>query len=409
MSEEEGMMSLLAELDARGLVAQYSDRDALKEALKKDILLYLGIDPTAPSLHVGHLLPIILCLHFARAGHRPIMLLGGGTTRIGDPSGKTESRPLMDQEGIEKNCLRIQQQIESLFRNNIDQIDIVNNAEWLNSLNYIDFLRDIGKHFSVNRMLSFETYKQRLQGSGLSFIEFNYQLLQSYDFLTLFQQKDCYLQVGGDDQWGNIVSGIDLVRRICGKTVFGLTCPLLTTADGTKMGKSEKGAIFLDSELCSSYDFFQYWRNIDDRDVMRFLKFYTMLPLEEIDAIKDVNQAKEQLAYEVTSLVHGVDRAKKERAAAQAIFSGGNAEEHMPKHQMPLSVFEKGIAATDLFVEVKLCKTKSDVRRLIRQGGAQINYKRLEDEQLILTLESLDSGRLILRSGKKSYCLVETS
>ena len=317
----------LQTLKDRGFIQQCTDIDSLSALMDKGpVAFYVGVDPTGPSLHVGHMVPIFALSHLQRAGHKPVLLVGGGTARIGDPSGKTEMRKMLSYEEIDENVRSVAGQLTSFVTLDGENGWLVNNADWLSNLNYIDFLREIGSQFSVNRMLTFESYKKRLE-TGLSFVEFNYQLLQSYDYLELYRRRECRLQIGGDDQWGNIVAGIDLIRRMESAETYGLTFPLVTRADGQKMGKSEKGAVFLDPGLFSVYDFFQYWRNIADADVKKFLKLFTFLDLAEIDDLcagdgAALNTAKERLAWEYTALVHGREEADGALAAARAAFGG---------------------------------------------------------------------------------------
>ncbi|GMO48471.1 MAG: tyrosine--tRNA ligase [Termitinemataceae bacterium] len=355
-------------------------------------------------------------------GHKGIALIGGGTARIGDPSGKTEMRKMLSYDELDRNAECIKGQLSGFF-GGFDGVkaDSANNRDWLKDLNYIDFLREIGSHFSVNRMLSFEAYKKRME-TGLSFIEFNYQLLQSYDFLQLYRRYGCTLQIGGDDQWGNIVAGMDLIRRLEGQNVpaNGITFPLVTTSDGKKMGKTEKGAIFLDQNITSAYDFFQYWRNITDADIKRFLLLFTFLSIEEIEALtapdKNPNEAKERLAYEVTGIIHGKTAADKALAGAKAAFSGGTTDESaMPGIEMPSSWFADGINIVDLFFNAKLCATKSDARRLVEQGGA-FTGKDLSGLSAVTNVKKIigsadlnETGTLILRAGKKRFCRITLS
>jgi tyrosyl-tRNA synthetase len=400
-------------LKNRGFVSQCSDEAALSRLLDSErVSFYIGFDPTAASLHVGNLLQLFSMSHLQRAGHRPIALIGGGTCRIGDPSGKTEARPILPVETINANGERFRAQIGRFLDFGEGRGLMENNADWLAGLNYIDFLRDIGRHFSVNRMLSFETYKMRLE-SGLSFIEFNYQILQSFDYLTLFRRHGCRLQMGGDDQWGNIVAGMDLLRRVEGAEAFALTSPLVTRSDGQKMGKSEKGALYLDPTLVSPYEFYQYWLNIPDADTGKFLRLFTYLDLAEIaelERLKDreANQAKQRLALELTTIVHGAEEAAKARDASRAVFEGqGSAVEAMPTTTIPLGEF-KGITYVDLFVQTGLASSKSDARRLIEQGGAMIGALQIGEVTQIASLADFRStgpGRWEekLRAGKKRY------
>jgi len=339
-----------------------------------------------------------------------IVLMGGGTARIGDPSGKTSMRQIISYEEIDANAARFLGQIDRFLKLDGKTMYSENNKTWLAGLNYIDFLRDIGRHFSVNRMLSFEAYRQRME-TGLSFIEFNYQLLQSYDFLQLYKRNGCTLQIGGDDQWGNIVAGIELIRRVEGGEAFGLTFPLVMTSDGKKMGKTEKGALFLDPEMTTPYEFFQYWRNVQDADLDKFLKMFTFLPMADIAALRapgaNPNAAKERLAYEVTALIHGKDEAEKALAGAKAAFGGGGDKSAMPTVELPRSRFEAGFPVLDLFVEAGLAPTKSEARRLVQQGGATVGTAIWTVEKDPVGADLLDAdGELVLRAGKKRFARV---
>lgn len=356
----------------RGFFKQCTDLEALTKKMEEGpVTFYVGVDPTGPSLHVGHMVPFFAMHHLQQAGHNPIAVVGGGTSMIGDPSGKTEMRKMLTVEQIAHNASCIKKQLSSVVDFSGDNPEIgkaimVNNYDWLGPLNYLEFLRDVGKHFSVNRMLSFESYKQRME-NGLSFIEFNYQLLQSYDFLTLYRDHGCTMQMGGDDQWGNIVAGIELTRRMEGAEVYGLTFPLVTRSDGKKMGKTEKGAVFLDPEMFSPYEFFQYWRNVADADVGRFLKLFTFLPMEEIAELErlegqEINRAKEVLAYEYTRIVHGEEEAEKAKEAAKAAFKAGGAaamdKSAIPSIEIPAAEFEAGIGVMDLYARTALCSSR---------------------------------------------------
>ena len=400
------MNKALKILQERGFIQQCTDLQALSDRMDKgQIAFYTGIDPTGPSLHIGHMVPIFALKHLCREGHKGVVLVGGGTSRIGDPSGKTEMRKMLSYDELDKNAASIQKQIEKFLAEDIKNVRFVNNKDWLADLNYIDFLRDIGSHFSVNKMLSFEAYKKRME-TGLSFLEFNYQLLQSYDFLMLNQNYNVELQIGGDDQWGNMVAGSDLIRRKGGGVVFALTFSLVTRADGQKMGKSEKGALFLDPALLSPYDFFQYWRNTADADAEKFMLLFTFLPIEEIKAVcaGDINKAKERLAFEVTALIHGKEEAEKALEGARAAFSGGGNKEAMPTANLSLSKLNDGIGVIDLFAEAGLASTKSDARRLVEQGGAFINEEKISDIKALIGKEKLDKDKeMILRAGKKRF------
>lgn len=411
------MNQALQTLIDRGFVKACTDFDELSKLMDQGpVTLYVGVDPTGSSLHIGHMVPFFAMHHLQKAGHNLIALVGGGTAMIGDPSGKSEMRKMLTYEQIVENSASIKDQIGTVIdfadSKEMGKAIMLNNADWLLELNYITFLREIGRHFSVNRMLTFESYKQRLE-RGLSFVEFNYQLLQSYDFHILHQSQGCRLQIGGDDQWGNIVSGIDLIRKLGGEQCFGLTFNLITRADGHKMGKSEKGAVFLDPNLYSPYDFYQYWRNVNDEDVVRFLKLFTFLPLDQIARYEEkganINEAKELLAWEQTKIIHGVEEADKARSAAQALFSGDAAASSESREGMPSITIERselagGIGVLDLFSRTDLAKTNSDARRLVAGGGAWVGQQRIDDPKAVVDLSSLDEyGEIILRAGKKRY------
>ncbi len=393
----------------RGFVKQITDEENLPHILGKEkVAAYIGFDPTADSLHAGSLMPIMALMHLQRHGHFPIVILGNGTAMIGDPSGKTEMRQMLYEEQIKKNGEKLKAQLNRYLHFDEGKAAIVSNGDWLLGLKYIDFLRDIGRHFSVNRMLAAESYKIRLE-AGLSFLEFNYQLLQAYDFLTLFRSHNCILQMGGDDQWGNIVAGIDLIRRIEGKQAYGITFPLLETALGQKMGKTAQGALWLDAEKTSPYEFYQYWINVDDRDVKRFLAFFTLLPMEEVHRLgalqgADLREAKQMLAYETTKVSHGEAAAKEAHHASQAIFGDGKGDlEGMPFTRIKESLLEKGINIIDLFHQVGLVSSKSDARRLIQQGGCYINDEKINSIEQVIDTSHIISRDIILRAGKKRY------
>jgi tyrosyl-tRNA synthetase len=402
--------SVLDTLKERGFVSQCSDEAGLGRLLgSQQVTFYIGFDATAASLHVGQLQQLMSMAHLQRAGHRPIALVGGGTTRIGDPSGKTEERKILPVETIQQNAESFRRQISRFLDFSQGKALLLDNAEWLAPLNYIEFLRDIGRHFSVNRMLSFETYKMRLE-TGLSFIEFNYQILQSYDYLVLFRRHGCRLQMGGDDQWGNIVAGMDLIRRVEGAEAFALTSPLVTRSDGKKMGKSEKGALFLDAGMTSPYEFYQYWVNVPDADVERFFLRFTFLPVKEVSALcaasdAKINDAKRVLAREITTLVHGAAAAREAEEASRAAFGRGEDADlsGVPSMEIPLSEFGRGMNVVDLFVRTGLCATKSDARRLVTQGGASVNRKSITDIEAAVSPDMAEDGALLLRAGKKRY------
>ena len=373
---------------------------------QESICTYCGFDPTADSLHVGHLIPIMGLAHLQRYGHRIIALMGGGTAMVGDPSGKTEMRKILTEEQLQQNIEAIHPQFGRFLRFDEDNLQI-NNSEWLRDLNYLDFLREIGRHFSVNRMLSFETYKARLE-TGLSFLEFNYQLLQAYDFLELKRRYDCTLQLGGDDQWANIISGVDLIRRVDKHAAFGFTYPLLTAASGKKMGKTESGAIWLDPTRTSPYEYYQYWVNLDDADVSKCLRMFTYLPREQIQELEqldgaDIRKAKAVLAFETTSLAHGEEEARKAEKSAQAVFGGGGDQSQVPATEITQTRMAGGILLLDLFVEVGMCPSRSEARRLLQQGGLYLNQERVEELDATLFAENFVEGEVLLRLGKKRY------
>ncbi|MEI8095665.1 MAG: tyrosine--tRNA ligase [Spirochaetales bacterium] len=401
------MSDALTMMKDRGLFQQCSDENGLAKLMAAGpVSLYCGFDPTGPSLTVGHLVPLMAMAHLQRAGHRPFALVGGGTSRIGDPSGKTEMRKMMDDATIAANSAGFRSQMAGFLEFGPGKAQLVDNAEWLLKLNYIEMLRDVGVHFSVNRMLAFETYKMRLE-TGLSFIEFNYILLQSYDFMKLNQLHGVRLQVGGDDQWGNMVSGIDLTRRMGGDEVFVLTFPLLTTSDGKKMGKTEKGAIFLDAEKTPVFEFYQYWRNVHDDDVSKFFKIFTFLELGEIaelTAHRDgrINAAKERLAWEMTNLVHGKDAADHAREAARSAFGGSGTDvAAIPSATLARSRIEAGVSWVDLLVEAGLAPSKREARQLIAQGGAAVNDVKIGSVDDQASLDRLVEGAFLIRAGKK--------
>jgi len=396
------------ELKARGFVAQVSDEQAVRRMLgEKTVTFYVGFDSTAASLHAGSLVPIMAMTHLRRAGHRALAVVGGGTTMVGDPSGKEEMRPILDESMIRSYGRAIHAQLDRYLRFDGKGAIAVDNADWLLPLNYVSFLREIGRHFSVNRMLAAEAYKLRLE-KGLSFIEFNYQLLQAYDYLTLFRTYGCTLQMGGDDQWGNILAGVDLIRRVDGAAVEALTFPLLTASSGAKMGKTAQGAVWLDPKLVSPYDFYQYWVNCDDKDVGRFLRLYTLLPLEEIgrlEKLKDneTNEAKRVLAFEAAGLAHGEDAAREARAASTAAFggSGGKDIESLPTTVIKLARLVGGISPAELFTEVGLTPSRGEAKRLISQGGLYINDERIDSLERVLTAKDLGPSGILLKAGKK--------
>ena len=413
----------------RGFVHQATDLEGLDRlAAGGRLVAYIGFDCTADSLHVGHLVSIMLLRWLQRTGHRPIALIGGGTTKVGDPSGKDESRQLLDEDTIERNIQGIRRSLESflVFGERPDQALLVNNAEWLDELRYIEFLRGYGRHFTVNRMLTFESVKQRLEREQpLTFLEFNYMIMQAYDFLELARRYSCRLQMGGSDQWGNIVNGVELGRRVDGRELFGLTTPLITTASGAKMGKTAQGAVWLNEDRLSNFDYWQYWRNVDDADVGRFLRLFTDLPLAEIERLEalegaELNEAKKILADEATKLCRGAAAAREARQVAQRIFASGKpvlvqdqaglgqgyGEGPLPTVDIARGEFETGVSVLDLFQRSGLVASKGEARRLIRGGGARLNDARVEDEALLVGPDHLVDRALKLSAGRKRHALV---
>lgn len=410
------MNKALQVLFDRGFVKDCTDLDQLSDLMDQGpVTFYLGVDPSGASMHIGHTVPVYAMRHLQEYGNNPIALVGGGTGLIGDPSGKTEMRKLLTLEQVQSNAEALKNQFARIvdFSENVPagygHAIMRNNADWLVGLNYIEFLRDIGRYFSVNRMLTFEGTKQRLE-RGLSFIEFNYQLLQSYDFYMLNKNEGCRLQIGGADQWGNIVSGIDLINRMDGPQCFGLTFNLIMRADGKKMGKSEKGAIFLDKNLCSVYDFYQYWRNVPDADVIKFMKLFTFMSLDEIreyeDPARNINDAKERLAFEQTKIIHGEEEALRAREAAKALFNGASTNrEGIPTVSVEKSELEAGLGLLSAMVRAGLCKSNSEARTIVVQGGAEVNGVKVSDSRCQLTLNDLDDkGEIMLKCGKKKFC-----
>lgn len=403
------MENILEIFQTRGFFEQSTDKGSLSHMLSQPTTCYIGFDPTAKSLHVGSLLPIMSLVHMQNAGHRPVVLVGGGTALVGDPSGKTEMRRIMSREEINDNALGLKKQLSNFIDFSGDRALMVNNADWLTELRYVDFLRDIGRHFSVNRMLAAESYKMRME-TGLSFIEFNYMLLQAYDFWYLFKHYGCRLQMGGNDQWGNILAGADLVRRLESEVVHGLTFPLLTTTSGIKMGKTHKGAVWLDGEMTSPYDYYQYWVNQDDGDIKRFLAIFTLLGMDEIKRLQklegsEIREAKKILAYEATRLCHGKENADQARAAAEGLFgrNKGGADESVPTYAIEPEALETGVPAYILFENAGLCKTRGEARRLISQGGGYLNNRKISVFDQTVSADDLGADGLLLRAGKKRY------
>ena len=426
-------MNVLDILQERGFIDQTTHDQELRDCLDQgNVTCYIGFDPTAASLHVGSLLPIMSLAHMQRQGHRPIALIGGGTGMVGDPSGKTEMRKLLTLDALEQNAAGIKKQLSHFLDFTENSALLLNNADWLAGLKYIPFLRDIGRHFSVNRMIKAESYKIRLDSEeGLTFIEFNYMVLQAYDFLELFQNHDCKIQMGGSDQWGNIVAGVELIRRVHQGAAFGITFPLITTSSGEKMGKTAQGAVWLEAEKTSPYDYYQYWINTDDRDVSRFLALFTFLPMDEIRLIEklsgaDLNSAKAILAFEATRLAHGNQEAVNAYKAAASMFGTrkvpagilpastiprgdlGADDESVPSSFLDVQTLKAGIAAFKLFHQVGLASSGGAARRLIEQGGAYINGDRVESFDYLVSDTDLDDQRtIVLRSGKKHFHKIE--
>ena len=401
-------MGVYDELKARGLIAQTTNEEKIRDLLNNDkITFYIGFDPTADSLHVGHFVQIMVMSWMQKAGHVPIALFGGGTGMIGDPSGKTDMRKMLTKETIDHNIACFQKQMSRLIDFSEGKAIMANNGDWLLNLNYIDFLREVVVHFSVNRMLAAECYKQRLE-RGLSFFELNYMLMQSYDFLELNHRHNCVMELGGDDQWSNIIGGVELLRRKEAKEVYGMTFTLLTTSEGKKMGKTEKGAVWLDPEKTSPFEFYQYWRNVDDADVMKCIRMLTFLPLEQIDEMatwKDqkLNEAKEILAYELTSMVHGQEEAAKAQDAARALFSGAADTEHMPTTTLTEADLTDGsIGILTLMVKAGLAASNGEARRLVTQGGVLVNGEKVAAPTASFTAGQLADG-IVIKKGKKVY------
>ena len=398
--------SIFDVLKERGYIAQCTNEDEVRKMLANEkVTFYIGFDPTADSLHVGHFLGLMVMAHMQRAGHRPICLVGGGTGTVGDPSGRTDMRKMLTDEDIEYNCNRFKEQMAGFIDFSDDKALIVNNGDWLRKLNYIELLRDVGPHFTVNRMLTAECYKNRME-KGLTFLEFNYMIMQSYDFLELHRRYNLKLEMGGDDQWSNIIGGVELTRRKTGDAVYGLTFTLLTKSDGKKMGKTAGGALWLDKEKTPVYDFYQYWRNVDDADVEKCLALLTFLPMEEVHrlgSLQDaaINEAKKVLAYEVTKLVHGQEEADKAQAAAEAVFGGSGSNENMPTIQ--LTAENEGQKLLDILVGAQVFESKGEGRRLIKQNGLSLNDAKLADPDYVLTDGDFTDGEAIVRKGKKKF------
>ncbi|MFN8523772.1 MAG: tyrosine--tRNA ligase [Chloroflexota bacterium] len=397
-------------LARRGFVHQSSNDDGLRETLKDSITLYCGYDATANSLHVGSLVPIMMMAHLQRAGHKVIGIVGSGTTMIGDPKPTGDSRPLLSREQIAANKEGIQAQLSHYVDFSAGRATMLDNADWLLELRYIDFLREIGRYFSVNQLLQHETYRNRFHGSGLSMIELNYAIFQAYDFLHLYREYGCKLQVGGSDQWFNILAGVELIRRAAGAEAFAIVAPLITTASGAKMGKTEGGAVWLDGARTSAYDFYQFWVNTEDPDVGRFLRLFTFLDEGEIERLErlegaDIRAAKEVLALEATTLCHGAQAAREAQASARSVFGGGSGAnlDAMPTTSLPVDQLVAGLEIVDLYVLTGLTKSKAEARRLIQQGGAYLGDHRVENEASRVTIDEVGESGVLLRAGKKRY------
>ncbi len=401
-------MGVYEELVARGLIAQVTDEEEIKELVNSGkAVFYIGFDPTADSLHVGHFMALCLMKRLQMAGNRPIALIGGGTAMVGDPSGRTDMRQMMTAETIQHNVDCFKEQMSRFIDFGEDKAILVNNADWLMDLNYVEVLRDVGAHFSVNRMLTAECYKQRME-KGLSFLEFNYMIMQSYDFYKLYQKYGCNMQFGGDDQWSNMLGGTELIRRKLGKDAYAMTINLLLNSEGKKMGKTQSGAVWLSAEKTSPYDFYQYWRNVDDADVIKCLKMLTFLSLEEIDELAklegaEINKAKEILAYEVTKLIHGEEEANKAKTTAQAVFGAGKTDENMPSTDLTYDELGDGIQILDLMLKCQLISSKGEGRRLVQQNGVAVNDEKVKDMFLKITSSDFTDGTLVIKKGKKVY------
>jgi tyrosyl-tRNA synthetase len=392
----------------RGYIEQCTHENEIKSLFEKEkVTFYIGFDPTADSLHIGHYIQIMVMTHMQRHGHRPIAVIGGGTTMVGDPSDRTGMRSLMTKETIAENG----EKFKVIFKKFLDFSEgkafMVDNGDWLLELNYVEFLREIGVHFSVNRMLTADCYKNRME-KGLTFLEFNYMLMQAYDFLELNERYNCKMQFGGNDQWSNIIAGVDLIRRKRGESAYGMTFTLLTNSEGKKMGKTEKGALWLDPEKTSPYEFYQYWRNVGDADVKKCLALLTFLPMEEVEKLgsldgSKINQAKEVLAYEITKLVHGENEAEKSQEAARALFTKGTDSENMPTTEIDIDQLTDDFSIIELMKTAGLIKTNSEGRRLIQQGGVVLNEDKVQDFSKVVTLSDFDSGKLIIKKGKKTF------
>ena len=405
-------MTLYDELVARGLIAQVTDEEEIKELINNGkAVFYIGFDPTADSLHVGHFMALCLMKRLQMAGNKPIALIGGGTAMIGDPSGRTDMRQMMTPETIQHNVVCFKKQMSRFIDFGEGKAMLVNNADWLMDLNYIDVLRDVGAHFSVNRMLTAECYKQRME-KGLSFLEFNYMIMQSYDFYTLYQKYGCNMEFGGDDQWSNMLGGTELIRRKLGKDAYAMTINLLLNSEGKKMGKTQSGAVWLDPNKTSPFDFFQYWRNVADSDVLKCIRMLTFLPLEQIDEMDKwegakLNEAKEILAYELTKLVHGEEEAKKAKEASHALFAGGGVSAHMPTVEVTADdLYNDKLDIMAVLVKASLCESRSDARRAVQQGGVSVDGEKVTDISTSYTLDEFAGEGKVVKRGKKKFAKV---
>ena len=405
-------MTLYDELVARGLIAQVTDEEEIKELINNGkAVFYIGFDPTADSLHVGHFMALCLMKRLQMAGNKPIALIGGGTAMIGDPSGRTDMRQMMTPETIQHNVDCFKKQMSRFIDFGEGKAMLVNNADWLMDLNYIDVLRDVGAHFSVNRMLTAECYKQRME-KGLSFLEFNYMIMQSYDFYTLYQKYGCNMEFGGDDQWSNMLGGTELIRRKLGKDAYAMTINLLLNSEGKKMGKTQSGAVWLDPNKTSPFDFFQYWRNVADSDVLKCIRMLTFLPLEQIDEMDKwegakLNEAKEILAYELTKLVHGEEEAKKAKEASHALFAGGGVSAHMPTVEVTADdLYNDKLDIMAVLVKASLCESRSDARRAVQQGGVSVDGEKVTDISTSYTLDEFVGEGKVVKRGKKKFAKV---
>jgi len=402
------MENVFQVLKERGFIEQCTHEEEIEKLLgEESVSFYIGFDPTADSLHIGHFIQIMVMAHMQRHGHRPIALIGGGTTMIGDPSGRTDMRQVMTPERIKENGEKFKKVFEKFLSFEDDKAVMLNNAEWLLPLNYIDFLRDVGAHFSVNRMLAAECYKSRME-KGLTFLEFNYQLLQAYDFYVLHKQQGCKMQFGGNDQWSNIIAGVELVRRKDGEQVYGMTFSLLTTSEGIKMGKTAKGALWLDPEKTSPYDFYQYWRNVADADVEKCLALLTFLPMAEVRRLgalegAEINQAKEILAFTVTAIIHGEEAAHEAQNAARKLFAGDKGEAEIPSVELSKAELGEGQDIIFLLEFAKLIPTRSEGRRLIQQGGVLVNGEKVLDPKAVYSAVDFKDGKLVIKKGKKAF------